>query len=220
VKAVALAGLCLYALVGGVAELFTGGRDIDAGWAVAYGFAATGVGIGVSLVLRRMSRGATDLVRAEAAEWMGDALLSIGTLVGFGVALALQLTGNDVFARYVDPAMVALTCAIYLRIPLRLATEGLREVLTMSAAPAVREQARTVVDEVAQEWGLAEPVVRLSKVGSRLDIEVIFLVEAESTARTVEQFDQVRAELEERLYSTGLEPWLSVEFTADPRWAV
>ena len=218
VKAVALAGLCLYALVGGIGELFAGGREIDAGWAVAYGIVATVVGIGVSLVLRRMSRGATDLVRAEAAEWMGDALLSIGTLAGFGIALALQLTGNDAIARYVDPAMLVLTSAIYLKVPARLASEGLREVLTMSAAPAVREQVTAVVEDVAREWALAEPVVRLSKVGSRLDVEVVFLVGTGSTARTVEEFDRVRAELDERLRATGLEPWMSVEFTADPRW--
>jgi cation diffusion facilitator family transporter len=220
VKAVALAGLCLYALVGGIGELFAGGREIDAGWAVIYGIVATLVGIGVSLVLRRMSRGATDLVRAEAAEWMGDAILSIGTMVGFGVAFALQLTGNDALARYVDPAMVVLTSAIYLKIPARLAAEGLREVLTMSAAPAVRDQANAIVEDIARRWGLADPVVRLSKVGSRLDIDVVFLVEAASTARSVEQFDEVRAEMEERLLATGLEPWMSVEFTADPRWAV
>src|SRR6185312_2521348 len=189
VKAVALAGLCLYALVGGIGELFAGGREIDAGWAVIYGIVATLVGIGVSLVLRRMSRGATDLVRAEAAEWMGDAILSIGTMVGFGVAFALQLTGNDALARYVDPAMVVLTSAIYLKIPARLAAEGLREVLTMSAAPAVRDQANAIVEDIARRWGLADPVVRLSKVGSRLDIDVVFLVEAASTARSVEQFD-------------------------------
>ena len=37
---------------------------------------------------------------------------------------------------------------------------------------------------------------------------------------TVEEFDRVRAELDERLRATGLEPALSVGFTADPRWAV
>lgn len=218
IKAVALAGLCLYALVGGVMDILSGGRDIDAGWAVVYGIVATVVGVGVSLVLRRMSRGATDLVRAEAAEWMGDALLSIGTLAGFGVALVLQVTGNDALARYVDPAMLVLTSAIYLKIPARLAAEGLHEVLTMSAAPAVRDQVTAVVVDVAREWALTEPVTRLSKVGSRLDVEVIFLVDAGSSARTVEEFDRVRAELDERLRATGLEPWMSVEFTADPRW--
>jgi cation diffusion facilitator family transporter len=220
VKAVALAGLCLYAMVGGVGDLLGGGREIDAGWAVVYGIVATAVGVGVSLVLRRMSRGATDLVRAEAAEWMGDALLSVGTLAGFGIALALQLTGNDALARYVDPAMLVLTSAIYLKIPARLAAEGLREVLTMSAAPSVREQVAALVGDVARQWALTAPALRLSKVGTRLDVDIVFLVEEDSTARTVEEFDRVRAELDERLRATGLEPALSVGFTADPRWAV
>jgi cation diffusion facilitator family transporter len=218
VKATALGGLCLYAMIGGVEEIVAGGREIEAGWAVLYGVVATGVGVGVSLVLRRMSRGATDLVRAEAAEWMGDALLSIGTLAGFAVALGLQLTGHDDLARYVDPGMVVLTSAIYLRIPLRLAAEGLREVLTMSAAPAMREQVAALVDPVAREWGLGEPALRVSKVGTRLDVDIVFLVDGAATARTVEDFDRVRGELEERLRSTGLEPSLSVGFTADPRW--
>ena len=213
-----MAGLCAYAMVGGIEEILAGGREIEAGWAVLYGAVATAAGLGVSLVLRRMSRGATDLVRAEAAEWMGDALLSIGTFAGFGVALGLQLTGRGDLARYIDPAMVVLTSAIYLRIPLRLAVEGLREVLTMSAAPAMREQVSALVDDVAREWGLAEPAVRQSKVGTRLDVDIMFLVDAGSTARSVEEFDRVRAQLEDRLRATGLQPSLSVGFTADPRW--
>jgi cation diffusion facilitator family transporter len=218
VKAAALAGLCGYAVVGGVQEIVAGGREIDAGWAVLYGVAATVVGVGVSLVLRRMSRGATDIVRAEAREWMGDALLSIGTLAGFGVALGLQVAGREDIARYVDPTMVVLTSVIYLRIPLRLFVEGLREVLTMSADPALKEQVIALVGDVAREWLLAEPAIRLSKVGSRLDVDIMFLVGPASTARAVEQFDVVRTELIDRLLTTGLEPSLSVGFTADRRW--
>jgi cation diffusion facilitator family transporter len=219
IKAAALAGLCAYAMVGGIEEVLAGGREIEAGSAVLYGAVATAVGVGVSLVLRRMSRGSGDLVRAEAAEWMGDALLSIGTLAGFGVALGLQVAGRGDIARYVDPAMVVLTSAVYLRIPLRLAAQGLREVLTMSAEPAVRDQVSALVDEVARQWELGDAAVRLSKVGTRLDVDVVFLVDAGSTARTVEEFDRVRTRLADRLRATGLEPSLSVGFTADPRWA-
>ncbi len=218
VKAAALAGLCGYAVIGGIEEIVAGGREIDAGWAVLYGVAATAVGVGVSLVLRRMSRGATDLVRAEAAEWMGDAMLSIGTLAGFSLALVLQVSGREDLARYVDPAMVVLTSVIYLRVPLRLFTEGLREVLTMSAGPALREQVTALVGDVARQWTLPQPAVRLSKVGTRLDVDIVFLVDAASTARAVEQFDLVRTQLADRLLATGLEPSLSVGFTADARW--
>ena len=101
-----------------------------------------------------MSRGAADIVRAEAAEWMGDAVLSIGTLVGFAVAFGLQLSGYGHVAAYVDPVMVVLTSLIYLRIPLRLFGEGLHEVLTMSAGPAVREQVERLAIYL---WNLGRP---------------------------------------------------------------
>jgi predicted Co/Zn/Cd cation transporter (cation efflux family) len=57
-------------------------------------------------------------------------------------------------------------------------------------------------------------------VGARLDVDIVFLVDRTATARTVEDFDRVRARLEERLLATGLEPSLSVGFTADSRWLV
>ena len=112
VKAAALGGLCVYALVGAVGELLRGGRDIEAGWALLYGAVATLGGLAVSLYLRRRSRGGSDLVRAEAAEWWGDTLLSVGVLVGFGIAFGLDLAGRADLARYVDPAMVAVISAV------------------------------------------------------------------------------------------------------------
>jgi cation diffusion facilitator family transporter len=218
VKAVALAGLCLYAVVGGVGEILTGGRDIEAGWALAYAVVATVAGLAVASVLARMSRGRSDLVRAEAAEWRGDALLGLGTLAGFVLVVVLQASGHDGPARYVDPAMVVLTSLIYLRIPYRLVGEGLREVLTMAADPAVRERALAAVRTVDEAWGLEHGPLRLSKVGARLDVDVTFLVDAGSRARTVADFDAVRAALHDGLRRTGLEPSLSVGFTAERRW--
>jgi predicted Co/Zn/Cd cation transporter (cation efflux family) len=215
-KAAALAGLCGYAVIGGAQELAAGGREIDAGWAVAYGVAATAVGVGVSMALRRMARGAGDLVRAEAAEWLGDALLGVGTLAGFVVALVLQRTGLDGPARLVDPAMVVLTSLLYLRVPLRLAGEGLREVLTLSAAPDVRERVGGAVADVERAFGLDGSAVRASKVGPRLDVDVVFLVGPGSRARTVEDFDAVRDALLDALAGIGPAPSLSVGFTARP----
>lgn len=210
VKAAALAGLCLYALVGGIGEILDGGREIEAGWAIAYAVVATVAGLLVAWRLGRARGG--DLVRAEAAEWRGDALLGLGTLAGFILVPILQATGRADLARYVDPTMVVLTSALYLRIPYRLVAGGLREILTMSAAPDVREQVLACVRGID---GFADSVVRVSKVGHRLDVDVVFLADP---AATVADGDAVRAELLDGLRATGLEPSLSVGFTADPRW--
>ncbi|ODU02026.1 MAG: cation diffusion facilitator family transporter [Pseudonocardia sp. SCN 72-86] len=219
VKAAALAGLCVYALAGAIGDLLAGGRDVDTGWALIYAVIATVGGVAVSLYMRRKARGGSDLVRAEAAEWWGDALLSVGVLVGFAGAWGLTLGGRDDIARYVDPAMVALISAAFLVVPARLLTAALREVLTMSP-PALREELLACVEEVRRDRGFAESFLRVSKVGSRLDVEVDFVVTPDSTAQTVADFDAVRADLRDRFRALGQGPSVSVGFTADRSWVV
>jgi cation diffusion facilitator family transporter len=220
VKAVALAGLCVYALVGAVAELWSGGREIDTGWAVVYAVVATAGGAAVSVYLRRhVGTGGSDIVRAEAAEWWGDTLLSIGVLAGFVLAFVLQATGRADLARYVDPAMVAVISAAFLRVPAKLVTSGLREVLTMAPDPAVMEQLWSCVRDVQARHGFPEAFLRASKVGSRLDIEIDFVVDDASTVQHVREFDAVRQEVHDRLVPLGHALSMVVSFTADRRWA-
>ena len=183
-----------------------------------YGVAATLVGVVITVVLRRRARtGASDLVRAEAAEWTGDTLLSVGVLAGFVVAAVLLQAGRAGLARYVDPVMVVAVCAAFLPVPARLMISGFREVLTMAAPSDVQEPVVAVVRALGAEHGFADAVVRASKVGGRVyDLDVVFLVGADTTVR---QCDVVRAELERRLTASGHHVSMSVGFTGDPRWA-
>lgn len=222
VKAATLGALCAYAAVGGVLDIVHGGRDIEVGWAVAYAALATVVGLVVGLTLRRGStrggRGGSGLVVAEAAEWLGDALLSALVLVGFLVALYLTSTGRGDLAAYVDPAMVVLGSLVFIRVPVKLVLGGMREVLAMSPAPPVLAEIQSRVTAVAEAFGLQESVVRASKVGGRMDIEVDYVVAAPNSL-TVATCDTVRASLHERLAELGFERSVVVSFTGDRRWA-
>ena len=220
VKAAALAGLCVYALVAAVAEILNGGREIDAGSAVVYGAVATAGGVAISLYLRRQARLGSDLVRAEAAEWIGDTLLSAGVLVGFIGALVLESTGRSDLARYVDPALVVVISAVFLWVPARLLAGGFRELLTMSPAPEIQEHVRAAVSDVERDYRFAESFIRTSKVGSRLDVEIDFVVDPDSRAQTVQQFDEVRSELSDRLELAPYTTSMIVTFTADRKWAL
>ena len=73
-----------------------------------------------------------------------------------------------------------------------------------------------LVRALGAEHGFADAVVRTSKVGGRLDLDVVFLVGADTTVR---RCDAVRAELERRLTASGHHASMSVGFTADRRWA-
>lgn len=217
-KAGILGALCVYAAVQGVVDIVHGGREMAFDWAVAYAVLTAGVVLGVGLYLRRHA--SSDLVRAEAAEWLADALLSAFVLVGFIVALVLDRTGRGDLAAYVDPVMVVLGSLVFLRVPTRLVAGGMREVLAMSPPAPVMAELTALADAVRERHGLAESVVRATKVGGRVDLDVVYVVGDDRRTLTVPECDAVRADLVERLAPGGYDRALTVSFTADRRYAV
>ena len=218
VKAGILAALCAYAAVQGVVDIVAGGRDVEVGWAIAYAALATVVGLVIGLVLRRGA--GSDLVKAEAAEWLGDALLSALVLVGFVVALFMVRSGREDLAAYVDPAMVVLGSVAFLAVPVRLVIDGMRELLVMSPPATVLDSLQSAVDEVRERYAFDDAVLRASKVGGRVDVEIAFVVGEPSPVVTVADCDEVRSDLYARLAVLGYERSMSVSFTRDPRWAL
>ena len=217
VKALALAALSIYAVVGGITDLLAGGREVSTGWALVYAVIATAGGVAVTVVLRRGGRGG--LVRAEAAEWQGDTLLSVGVLVGFGIAAGLVAAGRPDLAAYVDPGMVVLVSVLFLRVPAGLIVRAMRELLAMSPPEDTMSALRACVDEVRDRYGMRESFVRASQVGARMDVEIDFVVDDGSRVRTVADCDEVRTDLHERLAALGHERSVIVAFTTDRRWA-
>ena len=205
-------------MVGGISDLLAGGREVSTGWALAYAIVATISGAVVTVLMRRGGR--SDLVRAEAAEWFGDTLLSVGVLVGFVVAIVLVGIGRPDLAAYVDPAMVVIVSLLFLRIPFRLVGGGMREILSMSPPEETRAALDEVVEAVRARFGIEEAFLRASKVGTRVDVEVDFVVGEASSVRTVADGDLVRQALHDRLAELGHERSVTVAFTTERRWAL
>ncbi len=219
IKAATLGALCAYAAVGGILDIVDGGREVAVGSAVVYAAVATLGGLAVGLVLRRASRDGSDLVRAEAAEWVGDALLSVGVLIGFLIAYALVAAGRTDLAAYVDPGMVTIVSLAFLWVPIKLIVSSLREILSMAPEADVLDELRASVAAIEERYAFSESFLRASKVGNRMDIEIDFVVDAESAVRTIVDSDTVREDLHERLAALGYERSVVVTFTADRRWA-
>ncbi|MEU6560690.1 cation diffusion facilitator family transporter [Nocardia nova] len=217
-KSAALGGLCIYASVNAVREILHGGRAVSAVSALMYAITATVLSVLVAAVLFRAARSGSGLVRAEAAEWAGDAALSLVTLAGFAVAAALETSGHRHLARYVDPGLVILVSLIYLWVPIRLFRGAFREILTMAAPEPVLAQVREVCERVRADHGFEASFVRASSVGGRLDLDLSFVLDADTPHRDIEFFDEVRAEIQRRLASLGYQHSTSVVFTAQRRW--
>ncbi|MDN2501822.1 cation transporter [Nocardia nova] len=218
VRSTALGGLCVYGSVNAVREILHGGRAVSAVSALAYAITASLLSVLVALVLWRAARSGPGLVRAEAAEWGGDAAFSLVTLAGFGAAVASESAGRDDIARYVDPTLVIIVSLAYLWIPIRLFRSAFREILTMAAPRSVVTDVERLCDRVRTTHGFAESFVRASTVGSRLDLELAFILGPRTPERTVEFFDAIRADIDAQLNARNYHHSTSVVFTADRHW--
>jgi len=218
IKAATRGALCAYAAIGGIVDIANGGREVAVGSGLVYAAVATIGGLAVGGA-RRATRGGSDLLRAEAAEWLGDALLSVGVLIGFLFAYALVAAGRADLAAYVDPGMVTLVSLAFLWVPIKLIVSSLRQILSMAPEADVLDQLRACVAAVEERYAFSESFLRASKVGNRMDIEIDFVIDAGSAVRTIADGDTVRQDLHEQLAALGYERSVVVTFTADRRWA-
>lgn len=217
----AIGAMCLFALFSAVGDLLQGGRPVNAGFAVLYGVVATALCLLVHLYLKRRGSGAgSGFVEAEANQWLVDGMLSLGVLFGFVVALVLSLTPLATATVYVDPVMVILVCAYFLKVPVGQIRKTGREILAMAPDESLRREVARVVEDIEEEYGFDESFLRLSKVGGKLYVEVDYVVGDSASVRDVHGLDLIREKLNGRLETVQLSKWLSVSFTADRKWAL
>ncbi|KQY22220.1 hypothetical protein ASD16_16495 [Cellulomonas sp. Root485] len=214
VQGVALLGTLIYAAVDAVAVITAGGADVEPGTVLAYGLITMTCSYAIARWLAHRAPD-SELVAAEVAQWRAGALLSLVFAAGGGLALALADVGDVV--RYVDPVLVLVACLVLLPIPLRLLRAAALELLEAEPPADVRRALAEAVTSVRAEFGLDEPFVRSTKLGSRLYVEVDFVVPEGAWDVTGE--DRVRRSLIGRLEPLGYDLWANVELTADPQLA-
>jgi predicted Co/Zn/Cd cation transporter (cation efflux family) len=190
-----------------------GGQDIAVGVVAAYGVVLT---ITSAAMAWWLSRTHTDLVHSESLEWRSSAIRSGVVTAGAGIAAVLALTSWDAVLPYVDPILVLISCVLVAPLPISLVRSGVRELLEGAPPAAAAATIDAAVAEITKRFGLESPVVRASKLGHRLYLEVIYHVERDRW--TIEDQDAVRTAILARLTELGLEVWPSIELTTDPNF--
>jgi len=217
IQGVALLATCTYASIDAVLVILDGGSDVSADAAFAYGVLTLAAAVVVWWWLRQRGRG-SELLAAEATQWLAGAALSLGMVVAFGAVLLLRDTDYSGAGRYADPGLVLAVCVLLVPTPLRMIRSTVVELLEGAPPDAVQVSVRGAVSAVRAEFGLDEPYLRATKVGRKLYVEVDFVVPGEDWH--VSDEDRIRRALEARLRHLPFDLWLNVELTGDPGWAV
>lgn len=213
VQGAALTATLFYAAFDSISLLLAGGTDAAPASVVGYGVLTLVVAIAVMLGLPRLTP-RSELAAAEADQWKAGALLSAIIAVGAAAATGADALGWDAVVRYADPVLVLVAVAVLAPVPWRLLTSGGREILEAAPPAEVSRGIEAEARRVAGEFGLGEPIVRATKLGRRLYVEVDFLVGAGEW--DVSEEDKVRRSLIAGLDPLGYDVWANVELTTDP----
>jgi len=222
IKSSAIAIFCLISFIQAIISLFSGGREVDAVYAIIYALIGSAGCFGGFLYMRVRSRQArtSDLIRSESMQWLMDGMSSTAVLAGFLVAYLMGRTGFENWARYMDPLMVIIASSLFIKSPVLSLIASTREMLMMVPVGDVYPLAQQAMDELAQRRGFVDAVVKVSKIGREFDYKVSFVAGDPQDRRSLAELDEIREEVLNRLQSLSENQiWLGVSFIHDRKWA-
>ena len=204
--------LCFYAFLNAVDSLLAGGRQLDFDWAIAYAVTVCIVCFGMGFYEFRANRKiASDFVRLDAQSWLMSAAVTSALLVAFAIAWSLKGTP------YADPVVLALLTLCLVFVPIRTVRKALQEILLITP-PELDAHVRSVMDAVVARHGFKTYTSYVAKVGRAQFIEIHIAVPANMRLDNVATVDAIRREIAEAIGGEGPQRWLTIDFTADPRW--
>jgi predicted Co/Zn/Cd cation transporter (cation efflux family) len=216
IQGAALTGTLVFAAFDSIALILAGGTDAAPLSVVGYGLLTLAVAIAMAVGLPRFAP-RSELAAAEADQWWAGALLSGIIAVGAAAAAGAAAAGWHGVVAYADPVLVLVAVVALAPVPWRLLRSGGREILEAAPPAEVRRVIDDAAAAAAAEFGLGEPIIRATKLGRRLYVEVDFVVA--DGEWDVAGEDRVRRALIGALTPLGYEIWANVELTTDPELA-
>ncbi|RUR33335.1 cation diffusion facilitator family transporter [Vreelandella andesensis] len=219
-KGLLILGVSIFALVDAVAALLTGGREISAGLAVIYALFATVACSFTAWVMHSSQRHVSSpLVAADKLNWLVNSIISAAVLAAFCLVMLFERLDWRVIVPYVDAILVMAVVLLCLGVPVRMASQALRELLNKTPDEAIAKPVRQAVARGLADIDTQEVRVRMVRPGRLLYIMVHVVLPKSLHNSTLAHQDTLRQLIDEevrRIYSPVV---CDVIFTEDDRWA-
>ncbi len=214
-KALVLVLVCVYAFINGISSILRGGHEIYLDLAVIYTICAFGF-CGVVFVYTRFYalRLESDLIKVDNAEWKIDCVLYFGALVAF---LVVWVIDSDIVARFVDPIVLSVLSLLLCISPVRICVANFKD-LIMVAPIELDEKITQIMQNLSKEYNFNDYDTHVAKSGRFFMVEVNILTSQGCKIESVRDFDMIRERIQNELNIPSYKIWLSVSFTANPKW--
>jgi predicted Co/Zn/Cd cation transporter (cation efflux family) len=159
----------------------------------------------------------SDFIRLDAQSWLMSAAITSALLLAFVIAWCLDGTPYAHLTRYADPLVLAVLTLVLVFVPIRTVRQALAEILLITP-PELDQHVRRVMDEIVARRGFKHYTSYVAKVGRAQFIEIHIVVPPYSPLSSIAMADAIRREIATAIGGEGPHRWLTIDFTADPRW--
>ena len=210
--------LCFYAFLNAVDSFLAGGRQLAFDWAIAYAVIVCAACFGMFFYERRRNRSiGSDFLRLDAQSWLMSAAISSALLVAFAAAMPMQ--GHAVWGAYAL-CRPRSACSPDARPRLRAdphRAQGAERNPADHAARARRAGAK-VMQKVVAKYDFRSFTSYVAKVGRAQFIEIHIAVTPDWPLTSIAAANSIRREIGDAIGGEGPQRWITIDFTADPRW--
>lgn len=214
-----LISAALYALVTAVGSLLRGGRDLEFGAALTYAVVTVIVCSAIALVEWRANRTIkSEFIRLDVRGWIMSTGITAALLIAFLIGWAVQGTSWQWISPYIDPAVLAVVCALIIPLPISTVRQALADIFLITPSD-LKARLDAVAAAFVAQHGFVSYRAYAARVGRSKMIELYFIVPADAPARTIGEWDVLRDEIGALVGDEGPDRWLTIVFTGDPEWA-
>ncbi|EJS4045115.1 cation diffusion facilitator family transporter [Vibrio vulnificus] len=198
IKAIVILMVVAYSLYSAVFDLFNGGREVNTSVAI---FFETSCVIGCAYVWWYISRKSrqysSGLIAAEVKQWQMDALLSAVVTIGFIMSIAVTYSPYAEFAAYADPVMMLAMSFYFIKVPMGMLKEALRELLMMSPDEELCRSVGNDIEFIEKQTSQHLKLAGVAKVGQELRVNVDLHVKNKTLA--LAELESTRNKLKKQL---------------------
>ena len=217
-KSLILLILCAYALINGIQEILDGGYEVKFDKAMLYSFFSMLLSIGIWLYTAYQAKIlGSPLISVDSLEWFIDSVLYMGGFLVFGAVWLFDKESQTIWARYLDPALLALLSMILAVMPLKVFIKNLAD-LVMVAPKDMDDKIDTLLQNISKKYNFSDYDTHVAKSGRFFMIEVNILMGESFKIQNIDEMDLIRDEIEQGLDIPSYKIWLSVSFTKNPKW--
>ncbi len=213
--------ICVYAFVNGVEGLRAGGDEVDAGSVVWFGALTAVVSLAMGGYEMRVARiTGSELVRNDGREWLLDGAFSVVTLLGFAVLFVLPEPQRSLWAQYADSVLVMVLALIFLPVPISVLKRSASELLHMASEDdVISARVEAEMRVIRSEHDIQSHTTHVAQIGRSHQVEVNIVVGPRFALQTVPAQDELRERIWVAVGRPIHEAWLTINITADSRWA-